>query len=251
MARYRAAWWRGVVLLSALGTWGAVVQLSLGGVLTILVLAACVGVSVALVPQSDGSARPWRSALRVGAVTGGVVVASAGLMGMFGTWGALIALSMTLFCPPLLTLATRWYHAIELTVVDEAARPKGPAGVPPPGTPGPGGHRPGLPDGEGATAVQGGSSPSPDGAWIAGEPESMDDVGLCLAWRKTYVALQRSWAPEWQLRITQRREQLLDELERRNARGVAAWLAAGPSASGDPSRYILTGSQSTRRDRRR
>jgi hypothetical protein len=32
---------------------------------------------------------------------------------------------------------------------------------------------------------------------------------------------------------------IVDEIERRTAHGMAAWLASGPRAAGDPSRFVL------------
>jgi hypothetical protein len=240
----------GVVLFGALGTWAAVETLDVGGVLTILVLAACVGVSVALVPVSDGSVRPWRSALRVGAASGVVVVASAGLMGMFGPWGALLATALVVFSPAVLTRARSWYHRVELGTLDGDVTRHALAGRQPAAPR----SRGDMPDPEydgGLTAVPGEKPPFSEHAWMAGEPESMDDAGLCLAWRRTCLALQRTGAPDSQLQIAQRRGQLLDELERRNASGFTAWLEAGSRAAADPSRYFLTSGGSSRRDRRR
>ncbi|HEU4511649.1 MAG TPA: hypothetical protein VFR87_00940 [Nocardioidaceae bacterium] len=250
MARYRAAWLVGVVLFGALGTWAAIETLDVGGVLTILVLAACVGVSVALVPVSDGSVRPWRHAIRVGAVSGGVVVASAGLMSLFGAWGAVLAVTLVVFSPAVLTWVQGWYHRLELGTLEGGSTPHAPAGLKPAG-PRSRGDMSDLEYGGGLTAVPGGEPPLSDQTWMAAEPASMDDAGLCLAWRKTDVALQRTWAPDRQLQIAQRRGQLLDELERRNASGFTAWLEAGTRAAGDPSRYFLTSGRSSRRDRRR
>lgn len=250
MARYRAAWLLGVVLLGALGTWAAIETLDVGGVLTILVLAACVGVSVALVPMSDGSVRPWRHAMHVGAVSGGVVVASAGLMGMFGPWGALLAVALALFSPAVLTRARSWYHQLEVGTFDGGEARHAPAGRRP-ATPRSRGVLPDLEYDGGPAAVPGDKPPFSEQAWMAAEPESMDDPGLCLAWRRTYLALQRAGAPDSQLRIVQRREQLLDELERRNESGFTAWLEAGSRAAADPSRYFLMSGRSSRRRRRR
>lgn len=250
MARYRAAWLLGVVLFGALGTWAAVETLDVGGVLTILVLAACVGVSVALVPVSDGSVRPWRSALRVGAACGGVVVASAGLMGMFGPGGALLAVALVVFSPAVLTRARSWYHRLELRTLDGDVARHAAAGRQPAAPR----WRGDMPDPEydgRVTAVPRKKPPFSEQAWMAGEPESMDDAGLCLAWHRTCLALQRTGAPDSRLQIAQRRAQLLDELERRDANGFTAWLEAGSRAAADPSRFFLTSGRNSRRGRRR
>ncbi|WP_406047119.1 hypothetical protein [Kribbella sp. NBC_00889] len=41
------------------------------------------------------------------------------------------------------------------------------------------------------------------------------------------------------LRIVDERRAYLDEIERRSAHGMAAWLASGPRAAGDPTRFVL------------
>jgi hypothetical protein len=41
------------------------------------------------------------------------------------------------------------------------------------------------------------------------------------------------------LQIVDERRAYLDEIERRTAHGMAAWLASGPRAAGDPSRFVL------------
>jgi hypothetical protein len=70
-------------------------------------------------------------------------------------------------------------------------------------------------------------------------PELLDDEALCLAWRASFSALQRAGTPEQRLRIVDQRRSYLDEIERRAAGGLAAWLASGPRAAGDPSRFVL------------
>lgn len=69
-------------------------------------------------------------------------------------------------------------------------------------------------------------------------PRSLSDDALCLAWRTSFSVLQRTNSPSQQLRIVEERQAYLDELERRDARAMAAWLASGPRAAGDPSRFV-------------
>ncbi|TCM39499.1 hypothetical protein [Kribbella sp. VKM Ac-2568] len=70
-------------------------------------------------------------------------------------------------------------------------------------------------------------------------PASLSDDALCLAWRASFSALQRAGSPAERLCIVDERRAYLEELENRNARGVAAWLASGARAAGDPSRFVL------------
>lgn len=66
----------------------------------------------------------------------------------------------------------------------------------------------------------------------------LSDDGLCMAWRASISALERANSPSQRLRVVQERGAYLDELERRNAQGLAAWLASGARAAGDPSRFV-------------
>jgi hypothetical protein len=235
MTRYRTVWSIGAVVLGALGLWAAVEILTLSGAVTIMLLAAAVGVSVALVPLAEGATRPWRRALEVGALSGVVVVAAAGLMGMFGVIGAALAVAMTVLSPAVLRAARRWYLRI-------GGRPG--EGAPPARTDRRWDDDVTAPSYRADTLVRAEREPPfLEQSWMVVEPSLLDDADLCLAWRKTYVALQKVWAPVWRLRIAQRRAQILDELERRNAGGFAAWLAAGARAAGDPSRFIVTASR--------
>ncbi len=70
-------------------------------------------------------------------------------------------------------------------------------------------------------------------------PDALSDEALCVAWRASFSALQRAGSPTQRLRIVDERRAYLDEIERRTAHGMAAWLASGPRAAGDPSRFVL------------
>ncbi len=69
--------------------------------------------------------------------------------------------------------------------------------------------------------------------------DDLSDEALCLAWRVSFSTLQRAETPSQWLRIVEERAAYLDEIERRTAQGMAAWLASGPRAAGDPSRFVL------------
>ncbi|WP_405065109.1 hypothetical protein OG558_24395 [Kribbella sp. NBC_01510] len=77
-------------------------------------------------------------------------------------------------------------------------------------------------------------------------PASLSDDALCLAWRASFSALQRANSPVQRLRIVEERRAYLDEIEHRNARGMAAWLASGARAAGDPTRFVLRDSTAGR-----
>jgi hypothetical protein len=65
----------------------------------------------------------------------------------------------------------------------------------------------------------------------------MDDRALCRAWRESFWDLQRQTTTTGALRVVAFRQCCLDELERRDAAALHAWLGHGPRASSGPERY--------------
>ena len=72
--------------------------------------------------------------------------------------------------------------------------------------------------------------------------DELTDEQLCQAWRASYAALQRQSSAARAATAVAERQRYLDELERRNADGFAAWLASGAHSPGDPLPY-LTGNR--------
>lgn len=68
--------------------------------------------------------------------------------------------------------------------------------------------------------------------------DGLTDSDLCMAWRSSYVALDRAAGPAAKLRAVEIRELLLDELGRRDAPGLEAWFRSGARAAGGPDRYL-------------
>ncbi|HEX6514010.1 MAG TPA: hypothetical protein VF049_00425 [Nocardioidaceae bacterium] len=77
--------------------------------------------------------------------------------------------------------------------------------------------------------------------WMTQRVESMDHRTLRFGWRTSYVALRHRVPAHLGVQVVQRRQELLDELERRNRYGFEAWLASGARAAGDSTRYITLG----------
>lgn len=70
----------------------------------------------------------------------------------------------------------------------------------------------------------------------------LTDEQLCQAWRASYLALQaRRSSATAMLETIEERQRYLDELERRNASGLRAWLASGARAAGNPLPYLIAG----------
>lgn len=69
-------------------------------------------------------------------------------------------------------------------------------------------------------------------------PEGMTDAELCLAWRRSFVALRWATTPALRMPVVAMRARYLDELERRSGPRFHAWLESGPRAAGDPSHLL-------------
>lgn len=230
MRTYRHIWLVVASALTALGLSAAVAAWPPEAVLTFFLLATVVAAGTASVTSEEGEGLAWRRAVKAGVLAGAALVAAGGLIDLVGAWGFTLVLLTTAAAPRVVEGAVRLstrlgedsavFDTPTLAVDDEWFAddpPERPVDrpAPPPSFP-----------------------PAADEAWMGRSIESMDDASLCLAWRSSYVALQQACSMPRELRIIERRQQLLDELERRNARGFAAWLAAGPRAAGDPSRYL-------------
>ncbi|MEV6267356.1 hypothetical protein AB0L64_09325 [Kribbella sp. NPDC051936] len=201
---------------------------SLAVIMTIFVCAVLSGWAVALVALNpeDGTRLPRnlrRIVARSAILTGAGVVAFVGLGTLLGAPAAVLLVATTAGLSPY--VATRCVHWLR-----EHGHLSEPAARPP------------LPD-----SAQHPREPSPlritpvDAEWRL-EPEelaSLSNEALCLAWRASYSALRRTESPAQRLRVVEERRAYLDEIERRNALGMAAWLASGPRAAGDPSRFVL------------
>ena len=72
------------------------------------------------------------------------------------------------------------------------------------------------------------------------DPVDLDDSELCLAWRQSFVRLEGCTSGPTHLDVVRRREEYLDELQRRNPDGFAAWLASGARAAGNPLPFLGT-----------
>jgi hypothetical protein len=79
-----------------------------------------------------------------------------------------------------------------------------------------------------------------DGSAAAPAPElsSLGDEALCLAWRRSFRLLETATSAAERLTVVKKRQQYLDELQRRSPEGLAAWLASGARASGNPLPYV-------------
>ena len=71
-----------------------------------------------------------------------------------------------------------------------------------------------------------------------GPLKGLDDWQLCRLWRESFWILHEPASPVTVLRLVALREACLDELERRDAAALHAWLESGARASSGPEKYM-------------
>jgi hypothetical protein len=210
-------------ITATVGVCIAVLTWSLAGVVGAFIAGAVMGGAMTAALAPENLARPWRRAV-LGALASGVgVVAVAGLVVVLRAGVLVLLLVATLSAPPLVRVLRERFAA---------KQPKAPTT---PETPAADRPLDDLDEVDWPT-------PGPDHATVElslpTAPGSLDDDALCWAWRHSYVVLQHTHTAATRLHVVEVRQAYLDELERRNAMGLAAWLASGARAAGNPSRFI-------------
>lgn len=226
---YRLTWLCFVALAGTVGLWGSIHALPPGGAPSLFLMIA-VGVGCLALTSTKDDGPTWRQATRLGIDWGLAIVASVGLIALLGFSGLAVVMMLVLLSPTVMSAARRY-------LTSRASEP-GPAAeawelggaLPAIGR----NHGIGA-DGEASPATE--TSPL-RAFWMESPLQSMDDPTLCFAWRISYVALQRPLSLSSRLRLVDRRQEFLDELERRHPRGFSAWLESGARAAGDPTRYL-------------
>jgi hypothetical protein len=66
----------------------------------------------------------------------------------------------------------------------------------------------------------------------------LSDEELCLAWRRSFLGLERARTTVALQDVVRLRQAYLDELARRYPAGVQAWFDSGARAAGGPDRYL-------------
>jgi hypothetical protein len=217
MTAYRVGWMVVCAALCVLGV-GVVFVLSPAGLLFLFVSFAIVGPVLTPAVAGDFWDRPpgERTGLLVtGAVVSGTVAgAVVGLAVILGVGVLPLVLVAVASSPYVVNACRRWVVS---------------APTPPPErlvTPAPTGPS---------------SPPEQPPAQLAAELRRLTDEQLCQRWRASYLALQVGTSATSVLEVVEQRERYLDELQRRNARGLTAWLASGARAAGNPLPYLAAG----------
>jgi hypothetical protein len=231
VSRYRNAWVTATAATAAVGVVVAVLTWAVSGALGVFAGSAVMGGGMTAALQPESTPRPGRRALVGALATGVVVVGGCGLLVLLGPAAVLLMAALAVSAPAVLTRARGWLDRFTPGPADD--RPDSPPGTPATWDASADGDR-----AAGDAAVTG-SAAVPAEPSTSPAPETLDDSELCWAWRRSYVALQQSRSSATRLRIVQARQAYLDELERRNAAGLSAWLDSGARAAGDPTRFIL------------
>jgi hypothetical protein len=214
MNAYRAVWTTVWGVLALVGA-GATLVLSPGALVFLFVTFAVSGALMTPAVVSDYVQRPLRERRRLtttGAMVGGTTVSAfVGHAVVLGAGVFALCLLALASSPPAVSAYGRWLRAAPTpsqAQLDAMAR--------------------GL------------AYASPDYVPIQPIPELrlLTDEQLCRRWRSSYVALQSAVSAARMMRTVEERQRCLDELERRNATGLAAWLASGARAAGNPLPYI-------------
>jgi hypothetical protein len=227
---WRAAWW----LLATLGIGVGMLEWGPGIALGCLAVVSVVATVVVMAVRSlRASRRPVPDGDLRGQVQSGVAVAAA----VVGYWAvarlapalALLLLTLVLVTSPVaVRLVRRLLGRGPAAGGGVVVRPAGAAPRPV--------RRPAVdprstPDHSGAPSGQPPSSHRP-------HPQGLDDGTLCRLWRQSFWDLTSQSTATGRLEIVAWRQRLLDEIERRDARALHAWLESGARASGGPEKFL-------------
>jgi hypothetical protein len=76
--------------------------------------------------------------------------------------------------------------------------------------------------------------PTPSDPELVLDPGTLDDEGLCRAWRTSFWRLQEARGAEALGLVVRQRQRFLDELASRHPAEVDRWLRSGPRAASNP-----------------
>jgi hypothetical protein len=179
-----------------------------GAVLVVVLVMAALGGCVAYSARDDGRAAAVDAAWKAAAATVAVIVLVTGVVVLAGAAVAALVLGLAV-----VTGGALWFL--------KTRRPGRAAGAP----------------------VTGAGSPTPalTAVWVSPwqPPVSLlptSDLGG--EWLRTTSALASPVEPATHQEIIRRRQETLDELERRDPAGFARWLAAGAATDSDPATFV-------------
>ncbi|MET9270645.1 hypothetical protein [Kribbella sp. NPDC003557] len=205
-------WSWSVALATAIGLICAIISWGLSSVvLSVIVLTSVAAVIAASAWAEDGR-RAVPRILRAGFGAGLAAPAAVGLIAVLKLAGVLLVLALVVTTPAVSSFLRARRDAKGGTPDARSAPSTGLVPV---------------------TSFVGGPAVDP-----VVELDSLDDEALCLAWRRSFRRLEAAVTMAERLAVVAQRQRYLDELDRRSPDGVAAWLAAGARASGNPLPYV-------------
>jgi len=189
-----------------------------GAVLVVVLLAVAAAACMGYITKDGGRAESLEVAWKAAAATAAVIFLVTGLVVLAGEVGAAVVVGLAAVTGGVLWLVRTW--------LPRRAAARRPDAAPGNGSPGP--------------------APAPVPTWQP--PVSvLPTTDLGSEWLQTTSALARPVGPGDRQDIIRRRQEMLDELERRDPDGFARWLAAGPAAGSDPATFVR-GDRTTDRD---
>lgn len=206
MVACRRIWWVLAAITGLAGCFAAVETVALSAlmVLALFVGLNAAGFSIAASIVNDAPGQRVSAGLRTGVVASATTVAVLGLVAGLGGLGLLIGVLLAVTSPPLIDTYGRWLEQWRLE--------------------------------------RRGAQVPADEREVSNHPRrrctDMTTAELVLAWRVSFNSLLRAQTTAATNEIVARRQQYLDELERRDPDGIRRWLDSGARAASDPSRFI-------------
>ncbi|ELB92749.1 hypothetical protein Rwratislav_12393 [Rhodococcus wratislaviensis IFP 2016] len=217
MGVYRILWWVVTVPLGLVGFAVAIFTVHPDVLVSAAFAAAVTGGGLtAMVADSSATATATpRSSLPTAALNaataGAILISIVGLIALSGAAAVPLVLVLTVTARPVARRLRRWPPLAQLLT------PKPSASCDP----------------DVLTAP--GSLPAPPPACA-----ELSDDALCRGWRTSFAKLQNTASVTDRLRLARIRQQYLDEIERRDPQGFAAWFTTGARAGSDPSKFLTT-----------
>jgi hypothetical protein len=186
-------------------------------------LAACTAAGIAREAPGHTRGSALEAAVWAACLSGGGVLVVAGLTTVAGGGVAALAVACCLVAIVVHLVRGRSPRPATGAEAGKAALPFGDA------------HR--VP-----AAPQPAASPAPAGSPRLPSPvTALTTRALGEEWLRTTAALAGPLTPSARERLVMRRQEALDEFERRDPEGFAKWLAAGPTGRSDPAEFVRGG----------
>lgn len=203
------AWATSAALSLAVGLVAAAIELGTPGLPYLLVVLSGLGWLMASTLQT--AQRGIRSRWRWGLLSGLAGTAAIGLLTAFGVVGLVWIGGLAVSHRRVWRLMRGWWST---------SSPRNPDSRPP------------------DDLISCATSDFSPGHGAAGDLSDVSVEGLCLAWRRSYVALDRARSAVFILALAEHRRLILEEIDRRDAQGLGRWLESNPRAAGNPLPYL-------------